>query len=58
MAFVQSVQQQEYAKQMVICPWCGGVTRPLFKHGHAECGRCNKPLSDCCDGERAEPKVP
>ena len=52
---MKNPQQQEYAKQMVICPWCGGETRPLFKHGHAECGRCNKPLSDCCDGEQAQP---
>ena len=41
-----------YGKEMVTCPWCGEATRPVFKHGHSECGRCSKPLSDCCDGEQ------
>ena len=41
-------------RDLMVCPWCGGVTRPFMKNGHYDCGRCNKPVEDCCDGETAE----
>ena len=35
------------------CPWCGEWGRFIFKRAHYECQRCNKPVADCCDGERS-----
>ena len=49
------VDAPQYGKDMVTCPWCGGITRPIFK-SHMECGRCGRPLADCCDGEQAQPE--
>ena len=45
---------KDYSMEIIICPWCGGSTRPCFNKGHYECGRCNRPISDCCDGEVAQ----
>lgn len=38
------------------CPWCGAWTRPIMIRGHYECGRCKRPITDCCDGEQAQIK--
>ncbi len=35
------------------CPWCGEFTRPMPMRAHYVCGRCFRPLMDCCDGETA-----
>jgi len=35
------------------CPWCGEFTHYNFVRGHYVCLRCNRPVSDCCDGETA-----
>tara|TARA_R110000824_G_scaffold287663_1_gene475751 strand:- start:281 stop:487 length:207 start_codon:yes stop_codon:yes gene_type:complete len=37
------------------CPWCGAQwQRPVFSRGKYICGRCARPLMDCCDGEQAQ----
>jgi len=36
---------------MVVCDWCGAVTRPVAVHGHEQCGRCHRVLNECCNGE-------
>ena len=36
---------------LVVCEWCGGVTRPIAVHGHEQCGRCHRVLTECCNGE-------
>ncbi len=40
----------------LICDYCGSWTRPNEVHGHYQCGRCHRPLNDCCSGEQAEPE--
>jgi hypothetical protein len=43
----------EWGIELMICPWCAGITRPLFRQSKYICGRCNRPIVDCCDGEIA-----
>lgn len=43
-------------KDLIDCPWCGGVTRPISVHGHYQCGRCRKNIDECCQGETANKK--
>jgi hypothetical protein len=50
--------QEPETGDALTCPWCGSTTRPVALHGHAICGRCSRPLYDCCDGEQAEPDSP
>ena len=40
-----------------ICDWCGSWTRPQFHQSKYICGRCRRPLADCCDGEQAQPDL-
>jgi hypothetical protein len=47
---------EQETRDMITCPWCGGQTRGIEAHGHVQCGRCSRPLYDCCDGEKAEPE--
>ncbi len=28
----------------------------MLVRAHYECGRCRRPVRDCCDGEQAEPE--
>jgi hypothetical protein len=32
---------------LVDCPWCGGITRPVFVHdrGCQQCGRCKRDIT-------------
>ena len=37
-----------------VCDFCGSWTRPIFVHGHYQCGRCHRVIAECCSGENQE----
>ena len=52
-ATMENPQSPSHERQsgLVFCEWCGSVTRPIAVHGHEQCGRCHRVLTECCKGE-------
>ena len=42
-----------YSDDMVVCEWCGAVTRLIEVHGHYSCLSCHRNVRPCCEGEVA-----
>ena len=37
-----------------LCPWCLFEGEWIMVHGHYQCQKCGKNVTECCNGETAE----
>ena len=37
-----------------LCPWCMHEGEWIAVHGHYQCEKCGKNVSECCNGETIE----
>ena len=37
-----------------LCPWCMFEGKWIMVHGHYQCQKCGKNVTECCNGETAE----
>lgn len=45
----------EIDKDIIICPYCGQVSKIVWVHGHGQCFICKSIIDECC---RVEPETP
>lgn len=39
---------------ILICPYCGQLTKIVWVHGHGQCVFCKTNFDECCRGESAD----
>jgi hypothetical protein len=41
----------EIDKDIILCPYCGQISRIIWVHGHGQCAVCKTTVDECCRGE-------
>ncbi len=41
----------EIDKDIILCPYCGQISRIVWVHGHGQCLVCKTTIDECCRGE-------
>lgn len=41
----------EIDKDIILCPYCGQISKIVWVHGHGQCAICKTTIDECCRGE-------
>lgn len=41
----------QIGNDILICPYCGQLTKVVWVHGHGQCMFCKTNFDECCRGE-------
>lgn len=44
----------QIGNEILICPYCGQLTKVVWVHGHGQCMVCKTNFEECCRGESIE----
>jgi len=44
----------EIDNNILICPYCGQLTKVVWVHGHGQCMFCKTNFDECCRGENMD----
>lgn len=45
------LEKMQIGNEILICPYCGQLTKIVWVHGHGQCMICKTNFDECCRGE-------
>ena len=47
----------QIGNNILICPFCGQLTKVIWVHGHGQCMVCKMNFDECCRGESVDDSI-